>query len=299
MEKKKSLRLKAKATAKRRQTPRKTPRAPQAVEKTFRLVVAYRGTDYQGWQKQASERQAATVQEALEEAARKVLRGKVRIHGSGRTDSGVHARAQVAHLKAAVDLPTPVLLKALNAHLPEDIRILRLLEEKESSHAQLHAKAKTYRYFILNSLEKDAPVHWPFLRPYSWFVTYPLDLEAMQRALDHLRGTHDFKSFQNRGTPVEDTVREILEARLLAHDPRAEDFPWLPAAGHGFRLLEIRVRGTGFLKQMVRTIVGTIVEVGRGKLAAEDVEAILKQKSRAASGITAPAYGLFLDNVEY
>jgi tRNA pseudouridine38-40 synthase len=297
MEKKKSL--KANVKPKRNTKPRKTPRAPEAVEKTFRLVVAYRGTDYQGWQKQAGARPAATVQEALEKAARKVLRGKVRIHGSGRTDSGVHARAQAAHLKAAVDLPTPVLLKALNAHLPEDIRILRILEEKEEFHAQLHAKAKTYRYFILNSLGRDAPEHWPFLRPYSWFVTYPLDLEAMQKALDHLRGVHDFKSFQNRGTPVEDTVREILEARLFVHEPRLEDLPWMPAPEHGFRLLEIRVRGTGFLKQMVRTIVGTIVEVGRGKMAAAEIETILKQKSRAASGITAPAYGLFLDNVEY
>jgi tRNA pseudouridine38-40 synthase len=291
MEKKKSLKAKPK--------PRKVPREAQAVQKHFRLVVAYQGTHYQGWQKQAVSNGPATIQEMLEKAARAVIRQKkVVIHGSGRTDSGVHARGQVAHLRAEVDFPAEVLLKAMNAHLPDDIRILKLEECAEDFHSQLDVTAKTYRYFILNTKGKTS-VHWPFLRPFTWFVTYPLDLEAMRAALKLLEGEHDFKSFQNRGTPVEDTVREILEARLIVHDANETAPPWMPSPELNSQLLEIRVRGTGFLKQMVRTIVGTVVEVGRGKLAAGELEHILKEKNRSASGMTAPANGLFLDNVEY
>ncbi|RZA03058.1 MAG: hypothetical protein EOP11_16315 [Proteobacteria bacterium] len=143
-------------------------------------------------------------------------------------------------------------------------------------------------------------MHWPFLRPYSWFITYPLDFTAMQKALDLLRGEHDFKSFQNVGTPMEDTVREILEAQLIEHnqDPKLAP-PWMPAPELGARVIEIRVRGTGFLKQMVRTIVGTVVEVGRGKIPPEEITRIIESKNRSASGMTAPANGLFMDNVEY
>jgi len=289
----------SKRKAKRK--PRKTPRADQPEEKNFRLIVAYKGTGYCGWQKQAKSGGLPTVQEMLEVAARKVLRKKlVNIHGSGRTDSGVHARAQVAHLRVAADLPPEVLIRAMNAHLPEDIRILRMEYCEPDFHSQLDATAKTYRYFILNTHTGKDPVHWPFLRPYTWFVTYPLDFEAMRRALALMEGKHDFRSFQNKGTPVPDTVREILEARLLVHSGDARDIPpWMPGPEFEAKLLEIRVRGTGFLKQMVRTIVGTVVEVGRGRIPPEKVSLILEQKDRAASGITAPAHGLFLDHVEY
>lgn len=285
----------------KKKRPQKTPRAPEPAWKSFRIVVAYRGTAYHGWQKQAKEGgKQLTVQEMLEKAARKVLRRKVvNIHASGRTDAGVHARAQVAHLRVAADLPAPVLQKALNAHLPEDIRVLQLDECAEDFHSQLDVTAKTYRYFILNSRPGHAPVHWPFLRPYTWFVTYALDVEAMQEALRYFVGTHDFRSFQNKGTPVPDTVREILEARLIVHEHSPADFPWMPGPDLEGRLLEIRVRGTGFLKQMVRTIVGTVVEVGRGRIPPEKVVSILEEKNRSASGMTAPPQGLFLDQVEY
>ncbi len=293
MEKEKGLKPKRK--------PRKVQRSQEAELKNFRLVVAYKGTRYRGWQKQATSGGLRTVQERLEKAARKVLRRrKVHIHGSGRTDAGVHARAQVAHLRVEADLPAEVLIRALNAHLPEDIRILRLESCGADFHSQLDATAKTYRYFILNTHTGKDPVHWPFLRPYTWFVTYPLDFRAMEKALAHLKGKHDFRSFQNRGTPVPDTVREVLEAELIVHkgDSR-EMLPWMPGPEFEAQLLEIRVRGTGFLKQMVRTIVGTVVEVGRGRIAPEKVAEILEQKDRAASGMTAPANGLFLDHVEY
>ena len=279
--------------------PKKVKRDPEAKEKSFRLVVAYVGTNYQGWQKQSVEGGPDTVQEMLEKAARAVLRTKkVLIHGSGRTDSGVHARGQVAHLRAAVDFPAKVLIKAINAHLPVDIRVTELEECEPKFHAQLDASEKTYRYFILNSGKN--PVHWPFLRPYSWYITFPLDQKKMQQALDKLEGKHDFRSFQNRGTPITDTVREILSAKLIVHssDP-ANSPPWMPGRNFDGTLLEIRVRGTGFLKQMVRNIVGTIVEIGRGKLEPDALEEILGQKNRKAGGMTAPAHGLFLDHVGY
>jgi tRNA pseudouridine38-40 synthase len=281
--------------------PRKVPRAPEPELRAYRMTVAYKGSEYQGWQKQSVAGGPPTVQEMIESAARKILKSKkVLIHGSGRTDSGVHARAQVAHLRAPIDLPASTLIKAINAHLPEDIRLLRLEDCAPDFHAQLDVKTKTYRYFILNTKTGKDPMHWPFLRPYTWFVTYPLDLEKMRIALAALEGTHDFKSFQNKGTPVPDTVREILSAKLIEHngDPR-EQPPWMPGPEFEARLLEIRVKGTGFLKQMVRTIAGTVVEVGRGKIDPKEIEKILAQKNRSASGMTAPAQGLFLDHVEY
>jgi tRNA pseudouridine38-40 synthase len=281
--------------------PKKTPRIPDPEERNFRLVIAYKGTHYRGWQKQAVSDGPPTVQEMLERAARTVLKKtQVHLHGSGRTDAGVHARAQVAHLRARVDLPAEVFIKALNAHLPDDVRILRLEECAADFHSQLDVTAKTYRYFVLNTQTGKDPVHWPFLRPYTWFVTYQLDYEAMRAALRQLEGTHDFRSFQNRGTPVEDTVREILEARLIIHGENArEQPPWMPGPEFDARLLEFRIRGTGFLKQMVRTIVGTVVEVGRGRLPADSLAKILEEKDRKAGGMTAPAQGLFLDHVEY
>ncbi|MGZ3656311.1 MAG: tRNA pseudouridine(38-40) synthase TruA [Bdellovibrionota bacterium] len=279
----------------------KVARAAATTLKSFRLVVAYKGTNYSGWQKQAKEGGRKTVQEMIEKAARKVLRrAKVNIHASGRTDAGVHARAQVCHLRVAADLPAAVLIKALNAHLPEDIRILRLEECAEDFHSQLDVTAKTYRYFILNTQTGKDPVHWPFLRPYTWFITYRLDYDAMRAALKRLEGSHDFKSFQNKGTPVPNTVREILEARLIEHTGAPDEIPpWMPGADFQARLLEIRVTGTGFLKQMVRNIVGTVVEVGRGRIKPEAVSSILEDKDRASSGMTAPPYGLFLDRVDY
>ncbi len=286
---------------KARRKPKKIHRQATAEEKNFRLVVAYNGTKYRGWQKQARSGGPRTVQEMLEKAARKVLRQRrVIIHGSGRTDAGVHARAQVAHLRVAVDLPPEVLLRAFNAHLPEDVRIVRLEHCTPDFHSQLDATAKTYRYFILNTHPGKDQVHWPFLRPYTWFVTYALDLGAMSKALKSLEGTHDFRTFQNRGTPVPDTVREILEAKLIVHEHGARELPpWMPGPEFEGRLLEIRVRGTGFLKQMVRTIVGTVVEVGRGRFPVAKVAEMLLEKDRAAGGTTAPANGLFLDHVEY
>ena len=279
--------------------PKKTPRAPIKDARTLKLTIAYRGSNYSGWQIQATKKNQPTVQAFLENAIRKVI-PVFSFHGSGRTDAGVHARAQVAHLRADCDLPNATLLKAINAHLPDDIRILSIENESPKFHAQLDVREKTYRYFILNCKQGHDPVHWPFLRPYTWFVSYPLDLEKMQVALKALEGEKDFRAFQNTGTPVPDTVREILAANLIKHSANKRiDFPWMPGPELEAELLEFQITGTGFLKQMVRTIVGTVVDIGRGKLPADAMEKILASKDRRKSGITAPANGLFLDHVKY
>jgi len=280
--------------------PVKVQRSPQKDEKNFRLVMAYVGGNYQGWQKQAVENGPPTVQEQIEKAARKVFGSqKVSLHGSGRTDSGVHARAQVAHLKVNSDFPTKNLCRALNAHLPEDIRITEVTEEKLDFHAQLDVESKVYRYFILHTNPLKMNCHWPFLRPFAWLVSFPLDYKKMESALKVLEGSHDFRSFQNRGTPMEDTTRKILSAALTVHPKSWNDYPWCPPPNMEAQLIEIRIHGTGFLKQMVRTIVGTVVEIGRGRFEPEEIATMLSSKDRRKAGTTAPPYGLFLDRVFY
>lgn len=269
-------------------------------QNTYKLTISYKGSSYQGWQKQLRESPVPTIQELLENAIFSTLQTKeFSLHGSGRTDSGVHARAQVAHLRANTELSTETLRRALNAHLPGDIRVLSVEERSKNFHAQLSVKQKTYRYFILNSTQEGYQQNWPFLRSYAWFVASPLDLEAIRTALQALVGEHDFKSFQNRGTVVSHTVREILEAKLIEHKFSESDPAWMPPSSLPFQLLEIRITGTGFLKQMVRAIVGTLVEIGKGKIPAEKMGSILEEKDRKKSGITAPARGLFLDHVVY
>ena len=269
---------------------------PESGFRRLRIDIAYDGTNFYGWGAQPDRR---TLQDLVEEAISRISRIDTESIVAGRTDAGVHGRAQVAHLRITSKLPVERLLLALNRHLPDDVRIINLEEMPAKFHDQLDVNAKTYRYFVLHSLDQKQQVNWPFLRNYTWYVSYPLDLDKMRHALGQLVGIHDFKSFQNRGTPLPSTVREILAVELTSHRFGQSAFPWLPPPELNCELLEFRLRGTGFLKQMVRTIVGTVVEIGRGKLAPEAMGDILAQKNREASGITAPANGLFLDQVEY
>jgi tRNA pseudouridine38-40 synthase len=267
----------------------------------YRLTIAYVGTNFQGWQRQAelADPDSTTIQSELEAACHKVLTN-VKLMASGRTDSGVHARRQVAHLIASSKLEPATLLKALNAHLPIDIRILDLAEADSDFHAQRSAKAKTYRYFLINNKQSGRHINWPFLRGYTWFISQQLDLEKIRSCLAAIEGEHDFKAFQNRGTPVKSTIRRLLSATLIQHNsPTTSDFPWEPPPEMGLSLLEIRLTGTGFLKQMVRNIVGNLVEVGLGKMSVQEFNAILKSCDRSQGGVTAPARGLFLDSVDY
>lgn len=265
----------------------------------FRLTIAYVGTRYYGWQVQArpDEAQETTVQGEMENALRRMLQSDdFTLHASGRTDRGVHALAQVAHLRCSTNMGAEQLQKGLNSLLPIDIRVTGCSAADADFHAQLDVEKKTYRYFLLLEKSAEQPAFSPFLRPYAWYVTFPLDLPTMRKSLATLQGEHDFASFQNTGTPVNSTVRTIFTADLIEHE-RAPSLPWDPPAN--LQLVEIRLTGSGFLKQMVRAIVGTLVEIGRGRLPPDAMTEILAKKDRTSAGATAPANGLFLDSVEY
>jgi len=258
--------------------------------RNIRLVIAYDGTDFHGWQRQPN---APTVQACLEDAVGKLLGERVQVWGSGRTDAGVHALNQVANFKTACPIPCENLVKALNDVLPTTVRIKEADEVPDEFHARYDARAKTYRYRVL-----QAPICSPFLWRFVYHHPYPLDRVSMAKAARLLEGEHDFTSFAGadgaetprRGVSTgreaaSGMVRRIYQSRVL----------WRPRTS----LLIYEVRGSGFLHHMVRNIVGTLIEVGRGKLAPQDVFRILKERNRARAGPTAPARGLCLVKVEY
>jgi tRNA pseudouridine38-40 synthase len=259
--------------------------------RTLKLTLAYDGTQYVGWQRQAT---GASVQ-ALVEAALAPLEGgqRVPVAGAGRTDAGVHALGQVASCRIRSHLDTRACLRALNARLPADVRVLDVAEAPRRFHARFWALGKTYAYFVL-----QAPVADPLAVRYVWHQSQPLDLEGMRSALAALVGTHDFKGFQAAGTRVVDTVRTLRTATLLAE-------PWgglfgrargWPSSG---LLLRFELEGDGFLRHMVRNVVGTVVEVGLGRREARDVSRVLRGRDRRQAGMTAPARGLVLLDVRH
>ena len=242
----------------------------------FKLTIAYDGTQYAGWQLQPN---GKTVQEVLEGALAKIDGRGVRVHGSGRTDAGVHARGQVANCTLRTQLKVPTLLKALNANLPEDVRVSRLQVTDAKFHARFSARGKEYRYQIDCGAVAD-----PFLRAYAWHHPWPLDVAAMRRAAGLLRGRHDFSVVSAKPRrPVENTVRTISKLSVTKQGD----------------LITVAVRADGFLYKMVRSIVGALVKVGEGRLTIEELQAQLKAKKRTALVETAPAHGLFLWKVDY
>jgi len=257
--------------------------------KNIRLIIAYDGTDFHGWQRQPD---LPTVQECLEAAIRKLVVEPVELWGSGRTDAGAHASRQVANFKTASPIPCANLLKALNDLLPPTVRVRDAHEVADEFHARYDARSKTYRYRVL-----EAPVCPPFIWRFVCHHPYPLDHARMAEAARLVEGEHDFTSFaaspahvgegdaEARNDDARSTVRTIFSSRLL----------WRPRTS----LLIYEVRGSGFLHHMVRNIVGTLLEVGRGKLAPEDVLRIVEARDRTKAGPTAPARGLCLVKVEY
>ena len=242
---------------------------------TFKLTLEYDGTNYHGWQVQPN---VPTIQRALEAAIKQVAQHEVNVIGAGRTDAGVHALAQVAHFSTTARLTAEEWLRALNGLLPPDVAVLAVEEVSETFHARYSAKSKLYRYHLLtrphrSALSRSKVLHYP----------YPLDLTAMQEASRALIGTHDFSSFQGSPTDTENPICTIsrLEIERFGDEIRFE------------------VEANRFLKQMVRAIVGTLLEVGRGKLRAGDVAGILAAKDRTKAGPTAPAHGLYLVRVDY
>ncbi len=245
----------------------------------FKLVIAYDGTNYQGWQVQKI---GLGVQQRLEEALARLFPGAGRIHGSSRTDTGVHALGMVAHFevpRAGFRMPVRKLALALNANLPEDIRVLRAARAARKFHARFDASGKQYRYLAWNHTAMN-----PLLRSQAWHVTVPLDIEAMRRAAKLLVGRHDFQSFTaNTGYARETTVRTVTRCEVRRSGP----------------LLTFVIEGDGFLYKMCRGIAGTLVQIGMGKFTADGVKAMLAARNRCAAGMTAPACGLVLWKVFY
>lgn len=242
----------------------------------FKLTIAYDGTNYAGWQLQPN---GSTVQEFLEGALAKMAGGAVRVHGSGRTDAGVHAKAQVANCSFRSALTTATLVRALNANLPMDIRVWRVQEVDARFHARFSAKGKEYRYQIDRGAVAD-----PFLRAYAWHHPRQLNVTAMRQAARLLKGRHDFAALSaNPMRPVETTVRTVSKLSVTKRG----------------NLLTIAVVADGFLYKMVRSIVGALVKVGEGRMTVEQLEKLVKAKKRSALVETAPAHGLFLWRVFY
>jgi tRNA pseudouridine38-40 synthase len=254
-------------------------RGGQGVVATFKLTLAYDGTAYGGWQVQPN---ARTIQAELETAFATIVGAPVRTVASGRTDAGVHALGQVVSVDCDTRLDLETLCRALNANLPRDIAVLAVEFAAPGFHAIRDAVRKRYRYVI-----QDGPPRDVFLRAYSWQLPQPLDVPAMQRAAEPLVGTHDFASFETSGSERVTSVRTIL------------DLPVQRRAGAMRDQILIEVEADGFLYNMVRNIVGTLVEVGRGKQPPDWVAEVLAAKDRTRAGMTAPPHGLFLVHVHY
>ncbi len=252
----------------------------------LKLTLAYDGTDYVGWQRQAAGR---SIQGLLETALAELEGASVTVVGSGRTDAGVHALAQVASVRMARDVEPPVLVRAINAKLPGDIRILGADIVSSAFHARYSARSKLYRYWVSNGRVAD-----PFAARYAWHVATPLDLDAMRAAGEHLLGRHDFAAFQSTGSAVSTSVR-TLSSLTVARRPECGVAGL--TAGNGVARITIEVEADGFLRHMVRAMAGTLVEVGRGLRPAGDIASILESGRRDRAGPTAPAHGLFLVRV--
>jgi tRNA pseudouridine38-40 synthase len=248
--------------------------------RTFKITVSYDGTDFSGFQSQLNVR---SVQSELETALAQVEGTRVVVHAAGRTDAGVHALGQVASFALSNPILPADLFRALNAKLPEDVRVLSVEEATAGFNARFHARSKMYRYRISNTR-----VMSPFQRRYAWHISRALDLGAMQAAAREFVGTHDFASFRAIGAGARTSIRTVTRSEW------AEE----PLAGGG-RLLTYDIAGNGFLKYMVRTIVGTLVEVGDGRRSPAAIRALLGAKNRAAAGPTAPPSGLYLVRVDY
>lgn len=299
------------------------------VNHNIKLTLEYDGTNFHGWQRQAN---LPTVQETLEDALTRITRQPIRVTAAGRTDAGVHALAQAANFKTTLQLKESSWVKAINSMLPDDIVVKSAEYVPMEFHARYSAKSKVYQYIILNSEQPST-----FLRNYVWHIKQPLDIQAMKDAAGYLTGTHDFSSFRASECGAKSAVRTLdrLEITVAPYPLPQEGWflPTLNIVGVGEALAspvswatkvaptqppELSVckyqpQGKGvnskvvlftfearsYLQHMVRNIVGTLAETGKGKLKPSDVKAILEKKDRRCAGPAAPPYGLFLMEIRY
>jgi tRNA pseudouridine38-40 synthase len=246
------------------------------MKKNFKLIIEYDGSLYHGWQRQKDDR---SIQGEIEKALQKMTTNRVTVIGSGRTDAGVHAEGQVASFKCDTRLEPEALLNGLNSLLAEDT-VIKVCEQVSSSfHARFDAKSKIYHYKILNR-----PTPAAIGRKYSWLIRKSLNQDAMRAAISHIIGRHDFKAFEGTGSPRQHTTRQVYSADLIEQQSG---------------LLVFHIEADGFLRYMVRNIVGTLVDVGMQKLTSDDFKSILDSKDRSQASATAPAHGLTLIKVIY
>lgn len=245
------------------------------MKKNFKLVLEYDGANFHGWQRQPND---ITIQELVEDALFKITRKKTVVYGCGRTDAGVHALNYVANFWSNTHLGADVFPKALNSILPKDIVIKNCSLAHPDFHARKSAKSKIYEYHISNE-----PVPLAVCRQYAWHIRRPLDFNAMKQAASVFAGTYDFSSFEGTGSPKATSVRTVMLSDIKTHK----------------RHLVLTIEANGFLRYMVRNIVGTLVYVGKGKLGPSDIKTILKSKDRGMAGPTAPPHGLFLTIVKF
>jgi tRNA pseudouridine38-40 synthase len=241
----------------------------------YRITLAYDGTYYQGWQVQPNQ---TTIQGRLQECLESMAGHTVSVTGAGRTDAGVHAHGQVAHFRLEPSIPPDGLLRGLNSVLPEDIRVLEADLAPDDFHARYSARSKTYCYHLNRS-----PVALPFRSRFTHHYPHALDLDAMARASKHFAGRKDFAAFCAAASEVKTTERECTVSRLIEQENE----------------LVYEISANGFLHHMVRNIVGTLLEVGRGKLTPENIDRLFESRDRHLSGPTAPARGLHLMRVDY
>ncbi len=243
---------------------------------SFKITVAYDGAPFSGWQRQEN---GISVQELIEDALRELDQRDVTLHGAGRTDAGVHALGQVANFTLVREIAPDAVARALNSQLPFTIRVVSAEEVPATFHSRFDAKSKTYRYRIVN-----ARIVSPFEHPYAWHVFEPLDTAAMAEAACFVVGRHDFAAFQTVGGATGSTERLVTTSSLTTGTDG---------------LIIYEVAGSGFLRRMVRSIVGTLVEVGRGRQRPEWLRDVIASRDRGQAGQAAPAHGLFLVRVDY
>lgn len=243
--------------------------------KNLKLIIEYEGTNYHGWQRQKG---ALTIQGVIEDAIYAVLKKRVKLISSGRTDAGVHALGQIANFHTESSLDAISWQRALNSLLPQDIVIKKADFVPLDFHSRYSANGKVYRYVILNS-----PLPSVFYRNYAWHIPYPLNLRGMRKGMKYLKGTHDFSSFRAVSSASKNPIRTIKYIEM----------------GKRMNFITIIIEADGFLHHMVRNIVGTLVEVGRRKIEPEEVKHILVLKDRRKAGPTAPPHGLYLVEVKY